>query len=299
MINNHNDYSKQEVYFKYLGSPITPALYASNRFHQILYQMSSEKGYLLTFGKSLKVFRERNLHNLSTEFGMMDSVLASASAAELRRGGLPLPIGFEKQNKLALIHSYLFNSSLCYVEVEQKDGRVVAFYATKSRGVLTALGDELAESERKKKVKSFAKHLSNSYEELFTGVFEVVKITPDMGGMKLSKAKVNINRKEVTVFPMYVMGNYVDRLIERVERQLVTIAYNENGVTKHFKTSLRPDILAKWLKTNDLKKIKHVQDHWQNPFFLGEVILPNLSKRGEFITVRITQIVSIKKASKA
>ncbi|MFC5530478.1 hypothetical protein [Cohnella yongneupensis] len=290
----HNQVSNEHAYFRINGVPNVPALSVDNAFHRDMYSRGVEEGLLITCGrKPITPFRSVDISEMITERGTLDDGVAFYSAVELRQSGLPLPIGFEQRYKLPLIYAYMLNSALCYVEVSRKNG-MDTFFATKSYEVIQAFSHELAETEKRKKVEDYEQQLLTSHTELQSGIFEFVKLVPDRGGFKIFKAKVNTNKKDTIVIPMYSIANFIDSIIRFLGRHHVMIKYVEDGQEYQFVTSLREDILFQWLDTKNSADVKKVQESWQNPFSFTEMTLPELSRDHTFVTVRALDITSIR-----
>ncbi|RAV06618.1 hypothetical protein [Paenibacillus sp. YN15] len=295
MLNASNLSQRQHEYFKIIGKPVVPALSVDNGFHRDMYERGVKEGYLITCcGERQHTFRSVDISEMVTECGRMMDGIAFYSAEEIRQSGLPLPIGVERQYTGSLIHSSLLNGTLCYVEADGKNGKS-SFYATKHMGIVHALKNDLAESEKRKKVEGYHDQLTTSHQELSSNIFNVIKIVNDRDGFKLSKHRLNLNRKGIVMMPMYSIGNYIDKLIYCLTHHRVLMTYLEEGVGYQFVTSLRTDAIAKWQQSNHAATIQKVQDSWQNPFDFGEIILPNLLIPNQYVKVRVLDIISIQK----
>ncbi|EKN71018.1 hypothetical protein P9E76_21800 [Schinkia azotoformans] len=293
MLSNENRKKRQHQYFQYSPCSIAPALCSNNPFHRDMHDRSA-KGLLTTFGsESLPTFRSVHISEIVTECGTLDEAVAFYNVEELRQMGLPLPLGFEKKYKDSLISSYNLNSSLCYVETSTRNGKT-SFFATKNLGIIHALANDLAETEKRKKVDSFIEQISTSHFELTSGIFEVVKLVNDNGGLKLQKCRINSRKDGTVIIPMYIIGNYIDRVIRFLGSHRVVMTYLVEGEEYPLVTSLREDILAKWINTNNAYQVKRIQDSWQNPFVFNELILPDLTRSNEFVTVHVLDIISIR-----
>lgn len=297
IVSNKNRHRRQSDYFRYVNAPIVPALSSKNEFHSDMYRQGAKSGFLMTFGKEpLPTYRSINISEVVTEHGTLDDGVALYSAEELRHLGLPLPPGIERKYKESLILAYLFNSSLCYVE-QHKKNIIESFYATKNFGVFSALSDYLAETEKKKKVESFQTQFMNSHAEISSGIYEVIKISNDHGGLRLSKCRVNSQRNGTVILPLYAIGNYIDSIYRFLVKNHVVITYLEDEVERKLATTLNPKSLSKWLNTKNMNTVKQVQETWVNPFDFGEIILPDLFRQNEFVTLRVLDIKSIQKTN--
>lgn len=230
MLSNGNREKRQHEYYRYLGRPIVPALCVDNGFNQDMYDRGAKDGFLITFaGQTQPTFRAIDISEMVAENGRLMDDVALYSAEELRQSGLPLPTGVEHKYKGSLINSYILNSGLVYVEINTKNGKV-SFYATKNLAVIHALSNELAETEKRKKVANFHEQLATSHAELSSNTFEIIKVVNDRDGMRLSKHRLNCNSKRTVIMPMYVIGNYIDKLIFLLGNQRVMMTYFEDGV---------------------------------------------------------------------
>lgn len=287
-IKNRNEY------FGYLNKPIADCACINNSFHKDLYARG-RSGFIINYVKSGDTFRSINLSEIVTESGTLDKELVIVSMMELNRMGLPLPVDFNRKCPISLIGSYILNSSLCTVEVKHKNGVTERFFTTKSQAILLTLSNEIAESEKKKSLKTFETQFTTTYEELCTGIFQVIKLTPEVGGLKFSRVKININSNSTNIHTMYSIGKYIDSVCNFLSRNKVVIEYlNEDGDVESFVTSLIPTEVATWLRTKNNDDIVSVINGSQNPYSFGELILPNLYKRGEYRTFGVLDIKSIK-----
>ncbi|MEC1717801.1 hypothetical protein [Schinkia azotoformans] len=294
MISKDGYYKKQLNYFQYLGRPIEPALASSNQFHYDMYHRG-ERGFLVTFCGESECFRAIDISKMEMEYGSLAKGVARFSSEQLRHMGLPLPHGIETSYAKILIGSYLLNSCMCYVEIEKKDGVKEGFYVTKNYNILEAVSDKLADTEKRKRIETFNTQFETSHTELSTGVFQVVKLINDMGGLRVSKGKVNIHNKKTFILPLYAIGNYLDKIGWFLGMHQVYLTYEANGEEKTVSTSLRPDILAQWMRTNDRNAIAKVIDSVINPFNFGQITIPDLFRPNGYVTLQATDIRDIKK----
>jgi hypothetical protein len=287
-----NQTAAKAPYYRYGGVPVVPALSVDNGLHRDLYQKGFSAGFLVTMkGQQPPIFRSSDIG----EMGHLVDEIAQWSAAELRHGGLPLPPGIERTMTTALVNSYFLNSCLMYVEHETKNG-VSSYYAAKNDDVVKALSDHIATNEFKK-MKTFGEQWSTSYTELDTQVFQVVKIVPEMGGFMLSKQRIHLNSKGVTMLPVYSIANYIDKLIYWLSQSKVKVIVTENGEDKSVITSLNTSVLGAWLNTHDAATIQQAQENWQNPFNFGVLSLPDLESRLQYVTVPVLGIRRFEKVN--
>ncbi len=177
---------------------------------------------------------------------------------------------------------------------EQK-GQSKGIFATKSYEVLKSLEEHFAKTEKRKKMQSFQAQLSTNYSELASGIFEVVMITLDSSGLKFGKAKIKCNDKGTVMTTMYSIGNHIDSVINYLSKHKALITYIDEGTEKNVVTSLVPNILEKWLETRNQKEVERIIEGSSNPFVFGELIVPNLYRKNDFVTMQILSIKSIKK----
>ena len=294
LISKDGYYRKQLDYFQYLGRPVEPALASSNQFHYDMYHRG-EKGFLVTFCGESECFRAVDISEMEMEYGSLAKGVARFSAEQLRVMGLPLPHGIETSYAKSLIASYLLNSCMCYVEIEKKDGLKEGFYATKNYNFLAAVSEKLADTEKRKRIENYNTQFETSHTELSTGIFQVVKVINDIGGFRVSKAKVNIHNKKTFILPLYAMGNYLDKIGWFLGKHQVYLTYESNGKEQTVLTSLRPDVLSQWMRTNDCKEITKVIDTVINPLNPGQITLPNLFGPNQYVTLHASDIKEIKK----
>jgi hypothetical protein len=293
MLRNQNYCKKQHDYFSYVDKPIDELLCSSNRFHDDMGKVGRRDGRLITFGEKPLIHHSIDVSEMITEYGVMNEDIAKSSAEELRNNGLALPLGIERNYKNSLIYAYILNSCLCYVEVNKKNGVKECFYATKNMDVYAELHDELADSQKKKQFDRIQSQFTTTYLEVSSGIFEVVKLTPDRDGLQLSKQRANSNSKDTVIIPMYSIGYYIDYLLHLLSNHRAVVTFTENGEKQKLITSLKYEALAKWMNTNEDNAIEKVQESWNNPFVFGEIILPDLFSCNDYVTVSVLDITSV------
>lgn len=282
-------------YYGYRNRGITPAVSACNGLHTDLYNKGLSQGILVNFVKPTDTFRSIFIGEIISNRDCLDTEISFASMQELRSIGLQLSPDSYKRHKSALIVSYILNSALCYLEMVKTKGRT-SFFATKNPLVINAMSHTMAPLERKKKLKDFALQLSTSVQEITEGTFKVVALRPDVGGIHLSKERVNYNSKHIHISTMYAVGLYNDAIVRYLKKNLVNIAYFDDveQEQKLLTTSLLPKLTAKWLGTNEKTAANRViEENSQDIYSLGNLILPDYNNRGEFVTVPILSIRSI------
>lgn len=283
-----------EQYSAYAHRPITPALFAQNGIHVDLYKRGQSQGVLINYFGSADTFRAIDISEIRLDNGHdLDYAIAYASMQELNATGLQLAPDTFKRKKDSLITSYLMNSSLCYVEVVTRYGIRKTFFATKNYEIIAALADRLAPGEKIKRVRDFQAQLNPSVPEILSGYFDAISLTPDIGGLKIGKVKININNKHTFISTMYSIGNWNDSIIEFLSNHKVRITYLEDAEVKVLFTSLVPRLTAEWLGTHHKAAVQKVLAESQDNYCLGNIILPDYRKRGEFVTVPILNITNI------
>lgn len=289
MVNNKNQYN----YYRYLGSSITDACCTNNGLHRDMYGLGTSKGHMVSFLKPMDTFRSICISDIITEEGTLDKAIADYSAKELRNMGLALPVNFSSSHRSELNTSYILNSSLCWVSIKTKKG-TNTFFATKSPFVLSGLYPNFAETEIRKRRISFNEQFITSYKELNTGIFQVVTLINDNGGLRIGKDKINCNAKNTIITTMYAIGNFIDSVSNYLGKNKALIVYIENGEERNVVTTLVPTVVEKWIGGNDKSQAENIIKNSQNPFVYGELILPNLYTKKEFVNVPVLSIKSIR-----
>jgi hypothetical protein len=289
-----SNYEILNRYYGYLDAPIAPAYCSSNGLHNDLHKKGVQRGIMISFTEPLKTFRSVNIRELSADNSTLDLILAEYNTMELRRAGLDLPINFAKSKKTELIASYILNSSLCWVSTTTKNGSK-SFFATKNPFIFSSLSSLFAESEYRKKTCGFAEQFTTTFSEITTGKFQIISLIFDNGGFRIGKATINCKSEDTTIVPMYVIGNYIDSICNYLSNNKVIITYTEDSKEKSFVTTLNPIIIQQWTKSKDINIVNSIIDKSQNPFIYGQLILPNLYKFKDFVTLHVLSITSIRK----
>lgn len=283
-------------YFRYIGQPLTEALYANNPFHNNIYVNNKKQLFYTDYLGYTNSFRCSSLDNIFIGKITLDKYLAHYSAIELRNLGLQLPLNFESNHKRELIASYLLNSSLCWIYSTNSKKEDKMFFVTKSAAIFTKTSKYFAPTEVKKKISKYANQLTTTYQELSSGQFNVVTFTNDKDGFRIGTAKINImDTKNVYLNTMYSIDILLGFILRYLRQHTVLLSYNENGSLKTILTSLRETDISKWLGTRNKEKITEVIDGAQNLFLFGDLILPLLNeKECKFININLISIRSIK-----
>ena len=280
-------------YFRIGGYNIVPALCVANPFHKEVYDRGITQGQLITFqGTSSRTFRAVDVSSLMMNGRSVLDQLVSVYATELRSTVFPLVAGAERKMPGPLTNAYLLNSALSYVEIEDKNG-VSGFFATKSHMIYEAMSDYRTVASRRQKPNSFYDQLNLAYAELNSNIFDVLKVTGDRDGYKVSKYKLNLNKPGITILPMYCIANYIDAIIAKLMNHRALITYLDGRVESKLMTSLRTDVLAYWLGTSDPGVVLQAQNVWQNPFLFGELTFPDLKSPYQYVTLQALKIKDI------
>lgn len=281
-------------YFRVGGYPVVPAMCVGNPFHREAYARGVRDGCLITFqGQKSTTFRGVDISKIKMHARSMLDLLTAFYAMELRSNEFPLVAGAERKFPGALVHAYLLTSTLCYVEIEDKNG-VSGFFTTKSSAIYEAMSDYRTVASRKQKPNSFYAQLDLAYAELNSNVFDALKFSADRDGYKVSKCKLNLSKPSITILPMYSIAAYIDAIIAGLMKHRVWITYLDDGnAESKVMTSLRSDVLAYWLRTCDPRAVQQAQSVWQNPFLFGEITLPDLKSSYQHVTLRVLNIQDI------
>lgn len=280
-------------YFRVGGNGVVPALCVANPFHKEMYDRGVKEGYLITFqGRKTKTFRVVDISKIMMNGRSVLDLLVTVYAEELRSTEFPLVAGAERKIPGSLTNAYLLNSTLCYVEIEDKNG-VSGFFVTKSPLIYQAMSDYRTVASKRQKPNSFYDQLSVSYAELNSNVFDVLKFSVDRDGYKVTKYKLNLTRSNVTILPMYSIAAFIDAIIAGLMNHRVLITYLDGNAESKLMTSLRTDVLAHWLRTCDPKVVQQAQNGWQNPFLFGELTFPDLKSSYQHVTLQAMKIKDI------
>lgn len=287
------NFQKQHNYFGYIGKPLADAYCINNGFHDEMYTCGSKKRCFMNYLNKMDTFRTVNIADMISDNISLQEALAEYNASELRSMGLALPLNFSKQHINELNASYILNSSLCCVTTVTKKG-TNSFFTTKNPNIFVAISNNIAETGSKKNLNNFRLQFTSSYSELSTGKFEILTLTNDAGGFKLGKAKVNCNSKDTILTTVYSLGNYVDSVFNYLCKNKVLILYTDGDKEKSLVTTLIPEIVQKWIYTKDKNEATRVIENAQNPYVFGELVLPNLYKRNDFVSLHVLSIKSIR-----
>lgn len=280
-------------YFRVGGYRVAPAMSVANPFHMETYAHGVQEGRLITFqGQRPTTFRAIDISKIKMNGRSMLDLLTTFYAMELRSNHLPLVADAERRYPGSLVHAYLLTSTLCYVEVENKDG-VSGFFVTKSPAIYEAMSDYRTVASKRQKPNSFYAQLDLAYAELNSNVFDVLKFSADRDGYKVSKHKLNLTRSNITILPMYSIAAYIDTIIACLMKHRVWITYLDGNVESKLMTSLRTDVLAYWLSTSDPRAVQQAQNVWQNPFLFGELTFPDLKSPYQHVTLQAMKIKDI------
>ncbi|MEG1256260.1 hypothetical protein [Clostridium sp.] len=281
-------------YCGYAGRPITDYLCVDNQVHSYI-DYRSKNGVATTINNKPKnLFSSHDLEELKSDVGDLSDGIALANALEFIKLGFEVPMESVDKYQANFRSSYLLNTALCFAQLTDSIGNISQLFVTKSEPILRKSAYLLAESENKKSIETFRKQLTTDYTELTKGTFNVVTITPELGGFILGKSRINTKSDNVILLPKHVLDNHIKKIVYRIGQKKVKIIYRELGVIRSLVTSLNRDIVADWLHTSDEKEILGVTEGWKNIYECGNLILPNLDdKMNQVVSVPVVGIEDV------
>ncbi len=281
--------------YSYSNRGVTDCICIDNGCHNYLYDYSKKTGVLLNILRDTDTFSSRFISDIGVETGGHDVAISYANMQELKVMGLNLAPDFYKRYKSSLVSSYFLNSALCYSEVKKRNGKET-FFVTKSYQILMTLIDQIHEADIKK-IQRLKEQMTTTVKELESGVFNVVTLSADVGGFRLSKAKINTNKETVTLNTAYNLGFYTDSIIRYLKRSKVIVHYKEDEEQKVLKTSLSIELVGRWLGTRNKDIAGKAIAGTQDMYCLANIVLPNFSSDREFITINSLDITSIQRCN--
>ena len=283
--------------FSYDNRQANPDLLCiENDLHALLYgkgTTQSNSPVLVTINNPSRVTGQLDLGEIEVDRFPLDRWMAKAQALFLSERGIRIASA-DITNKLreALNTSYILSSSVAVVRVNKQRG-VEYVLVTKNPDIVSALRTKLAPADRKKGFDQFQAQFMTSYTEIITGTFQVVRLFADIDGIRLRKMQVSAKGARHAI-PYYAVNNYAAKLMGIFSLHQVQLTYrDEQGADVSLKTSLMNDVVAKWLgiSTNDVELSKWID--WSDPSSLGYISMPDLTQRGEFVSVPVLNIKSL------
>ena len=283
--------------FAYDNRPANPdSLCTDNDLHALLFGKGaapSKSPVLVTINNPPRVTGQLDISEIEVDRFPLDKWMAKAQALFLSERGIRIAAAdITNKLKAPLITSYILSSSVAVVRVNKQRGVEYAL-VTKNPDMISALRTKLAPSDRKKGFDQFQSQFSTSYTEITTGTFQVIRLLADIDGIRLRKMQVSAKGARHAI-PYYAVNNYAAKLMSIFSRNQVQLTYrDEQGADVSIKTTLMNDVLAKWLGTSatDVELSKWID--WSDPASMGYISMPDLSNRGEFVSVPVLNIKSL------
>jgi hypothetical protein len=283
--------------FVYENHQVNPDLLCpDNDLHALLYGKGSTQNHspvLVTINNPPRVTGQLDIAEIEVDRFPLDKWMAKAQALFLSERGIRIAAA-DITNKLQapLITSYMLSSSVTVVKVNKQRGVEYAL-VTKNPDMISALRTKLAPADQKKGFDQFQAQFSTSYTEITTGTFQVIRLLADIDGIRLRKMQVSAKGARHAI-PYYAVNNYAAKLMSIFSRNQVLLTFrDEQGADVSIKTTLMNDVLAKWLGTSatDVELSKWID--WSDPASMGYISMPDLSNRGEFVSVPVLNIKSL------
>lgn len=286
------DISSHPSCFEYRGIDVfLPGACVNNRLHAYLFRLGQQRKRLYKFNcpHPQPMIGSDDVRGISLDGAPLDTWIAKCQALFLAQGGIQLPAGFVNDHRESLVSSYLLGSSLCVAET--KSGGLWEYsFVTKSPEILRAHEDQLAPTDRKKGFDRFSEQLSTSYKELSSGSYATVRLFADVDGVRLSKRTLGVSSSRF-IFPYYGVNSFAMRLKNALERQKVRLTYRDTGgLRPPLVTTLDTGVVASWLGTTPTKAEMTKWADWSSSASMGYMSLPDLSHRGQFVSVPILHI---------
>lgn len=283
--------------FAYRGRGVfMPGACVSNQLHRYVFEMGNERGRLYKFNcpHPHPMFASEDVGGLSLESYPLDMWIAKWQAMFLSQEGICIPAGFVNNHREFLVSSYLLDSSLCVAETKS-GGRWEYSLVTKSPEILVAHEARLAPIDRKRGFDRFAEQLSTSYMELSSGSYATVRLFADVDGIRLSKRTLGTSSSK-HLFPYYAVNSFALRFKTSLGRQRVRLTYRDaGGLRPPLVTTLDTGVVAGWLGTSPSEAELAKWADWLNPSSMGYMSLPDLSRRGQFVSVPILHIEKLER----
>jgi hypothetical protein len=286
----------QPSFFDYrTGKANMRALCIVNGFHESLYKWG-QRGHspsLITFNKPQKVMGQLDVSEIPLDGVPTDTWIVRVQKLFLRERGIHIAAVHMRELRESLVVSYLLRSCVCFVKYKTQRG---TGYTLVTKNPLLVSSLALAPADIKKGLKGFDTQFGMSYEELRTGSFQAVALSRDVDGVRLGKLKVSA-RSARHLVPYYSVDNYASRLVDILSRFRVVLTFRDPaGVQKRLLTTLINKVTADWSGSSVESAAYLKWADWNDPTSLGYLSLPNLSKRGEFVSVPILSIEDMKPA---
>lgn len=284
-------------YFEYRsGLANISALCMENGLHDFLYRRGTlgNSPWLITFNNSAKVMGRVDVSEIPLGDGIpMDTWIVKAQKLFLSEMGIHIAADDIRELRESLLVSYFLFSCVCVAATKTRRGTVYTL-VTKNPLIVSAL--RLAPADKKKGLKGFDNQFSLSYEELRTGSFQAVTLFRDADGVRLGKLKVSA-RSARQLVPYYSVSNYASSVVGILSRYRAVLTFRDHdGVQKQMLTTLINDLVADWSGSSVEGAAYLKLADWLDPASLGYMSLPDLSNRGEFVSVPVLGIEDMRPA---
>lgn len=278
-------------YYDWTGRTILPYLCSDVLVHRYLYNIS-DTGRLIEL-ESTETFSSTYIGNLhGAKGGPLSTELAYVEQKILESCNIPLVPDAYRIHMNNLVVNHMLYSSLCYVQKIDRQGKITGFFATKQKAVVEKLRPNIHKDYVSKlNTDYFSEQYETKLSEIVDGKHSVIAFKLDMGGFILSKRKLQSSSKNIRITPMYILDNYSNIVIRFLKNHVVSITFVDGKETFKLKTSLKANILSKYLGIKDKSRIKVVQNR-VDPMNMANIIIPNLETK-KFVTVNLFQVISL------
>ncbi|MFI8711980.1 hypothetical protein [Brevibacillus brevis] len=278
-------------YFDYRGRGFVEHAECANT---LLHRDLCNKGYydnkLVTVNNRPPVFGSTDISGIDWDGAPLDTWMARAQARILSQEGVHIPTGEINRYRESLVSSHLLSSSLCVAEVNTQRGAEYQI-VTKSREVLSGLYPALAPSVKKKGLDRYGDRMVTQSEELVRG-FKVVRVFSETDGLHLVKSAI---RSKSGLHPYYAVNNYAKAIVHLLSQQKVVLVFDLDGVVHKIITTLDTGVVAKWMGASVAEAEAAISTDWLCPLSLGYLGMPDLTVPGQFVSVPLLRIHSIKR----
>lgn len=283
--------------FAYKGAEVfMPGVCVGNQLHGYLMGKGVELDRIFKFNcpHLYPLIASEAVSSLGLNGYPIDSWIAKWQAVFLAKEGIHLPAGFVNDLRESLVSSYLLSSILCVAEVKS-GGQWEYLLVTKSPEILMAHESRLTPATRSKGFDRFTQQLSTSYKELSSGSYATVRMFADVDGIVLSKRTLGTSSSR-HLFPYYAVNRFALRFKDILSRQKVRLTYRDaEGLCPPLVTTLNTTVVAAWLGTSPSEAELAKWADWSSSASMGYMSLPDLSQRGQFVSVPILHIEKIER----
>lgn len=274
----------KKIFLEYRQCKLAEGYYCNNGFLNYLCKAVQQSGKFITL---LPYSTMKWIGDMKwVQSGNLYDEVALMEYRQLVRLGLDLQTDSFRTHTKELVASYLLNTGLCYIRIlhEGSWGNYSeSFFATKNECILEDLETYLEESFDNKK---WAQQLQVTEVEVERGLFQAVRLDTSNKGLKISTMELDIKDKKIIILPMFVVDGVVSYLVNLLKSREVLINYKIGTSYEILHTSLREDVLMKWV--HEKEKVVAFQENTSDGKDLGNVVLPKLGIWGDE-----TRIISI------